>query len=328
MAGARPKAYRFAAKNAFITYPNCPGYTLEAFSTLLSTLIGQEHAYRLCLEAHEDGTPHFHAVIQFATKRNIHSANWLDIEGHHPNIQSVRNMRDSLKYCTKDGQYVDVGDLQIPNEKFTWKDCVSANSVDEFMLAAKENFTRDFVLSMERLEYAAEKMYGTSVLTYTPKYTTFISPLPAPMQNWVDNELNGTKGKNLNVCTTLPNFLLVPLDRPLSLILTGDSRVGKTAWARSLGRHMYWNGMFMLDTWDEDCKYAIFDDFEDWTKFYMYKQFLGAQEEFVLTDKYRKKRNKRWGKPSIVISNEDPHFRDRRWLRANVIEYEVTNKLY
>lgn len=55
---------------------------------------------------------------------------------------------------------------------------------------------------------------------------------------------------------------------------------------------MYFNGMLMLDLWDSDAEYAIFDDFEDWSRFYNYKQFLGAQKEFILTDKYIKKN--RW----------------------------------
>lgn len=48
------------------------------------------------------------------------------------------------------------------------------------------------------------------------------------------------------------------------------------------------NGMFNMDELHADCKYGIFDDF-DWTKFTSYKQWLGAQAEFTITDKYRKK---------------------------------------
>lgn len=91
---------------------------------------------------------------------------------------------------------------------------------------------------------------------------------------------------------------------------------------------MYFNGMLMLDLWDSDAEYAIFDDFEDWSRFYNYKQFLGAQKEFILTDKYIKKKSVVWGKPSIVLSNEYPNFRDNVWIRDNCFIVELHNPLF
>lgn len=91
------------------------------------------------------------------------------------------------------------------------------------------------------------------------------------------------------------------------------------------------SGGFMLDLWDDGAEYLILDDFQDWSKFYLFKQFFGGQEEFVVTDKYRKKRNVKWGKPVIVLSNCRPQWfweEDGNWMRANVIECEVKNKLY
>jgi hypothetical protein len=85
---------------------------------------------------------------------------------------------------------------------------------------------------------------------------------------------------------------------------------------------MYFNGAFNLDDWNPEANYAIFDDFEDWGRFFMYKQFLGAQLEFVVADKYRAKRTVTWGKPCIVLSNEQPLFKDWTWIEGNCfIEY-------
>lgn len=85
----------------------------------------------------------------------------------------------------------------------------------------------------------------------------------------------------------------------------------------------------MLDLWNNMCEYAIFDDFEDWDRFYVYKQFLGAQKEFVLTDKYRKKQNVQWGKPSIILSNIMPTFKDMTWIYDNCFICDIKeNKLY
>lgn len=91
---------------------------------------------------------------------------------------------------------------------------------------------------------------------------------------------------------------------------------------------MYWNGAFCLDLWDKDAKYAVFDDWPDWSKFTWYKQFLGAQREFVITDKYRKKLNVTWGKPVIIVSNILPVFEDINWINANCIIVEITSPLF
>lgn len=107
----------------------------------------------------------------------------------------------------------------------------------------------------------------------------------------------------------------------------GPSRTGKTNWARSIGPHLYWNGMFNLDlfTKSQDIKYAIFDDWEDWSRFYNYKCWLGAQAEFTVTDKYRKKMQIKWGKPAIVLSNIDPMFSDNDWISKNCIKYVMSD---
>lgn len=95
---------------------------------------------------------------------------------------------------------------------------------------------------------------------------------------------------------------------------------------------MYFNSMFDLGLWDDTAQYAIFDDWQDWSKFYTYKQFLGAQKEFTVTDKYRKKRSVKWGRPSILLSNTDPAFGtnwDLPWLTLNAIKIDIgANKLY
>jgi hypothetical protein len=92
---------------------------------------------------------------------------------------------------------------------------------------------------------------------------------------------------------------------------------------------MYWNGIFNLDKFDPDAQYAIFDDFEDWTRFYQYKQWLGAQQQFDATDKYRAKRTLLWGKPTILLSNELPSLKDWKWVEANCFIVDIrNNKLF
>jgi len=127
------------------------------------------------------------------------------------------------------------------------------------------------------------------------------------------------------------------VERPRSLILIGDSRTGKTEWARSLGKaiakkHIYFANFFDLQGWSDDFAYGIMDDFVSLPT--SWKFFLGAQKEGILTDKYRKKRRVRNGKPWIWICNADGDFSrtisrtQLEWVRANCLIYELTGPLY
>lgn len=109
----------------------------------------------------------------------------------------------------------------------------------------------------------------------------------------------------------------------------GPTRTGKTEWARSLGPHMYFNNMFNIDLWDPQAEYAVFDDI-DWKYFPAKKSFLGAQKQFCLADKYRKKRLLKWGKPCIILCNPEdaPTEWAITWYRENCIQEQIYNKLY
>ena len=111
--------------------------------------------------------------------------------------------------------------------------------------------------------------------------------------------------------------------RGKSLVLYGPTRTGKTTWARSLGRHAYFGGLFSLDENIADAEYAVFDDINGGIGFVpSYKWWLGYQLQFYATDKYRGKKMITWGRPAIWCSNEDPREdpkADYDWLNKNCI---------
>ena len=82
-------------------------------------------------------------------------------------------------------------------------------------------------------------------------------------------------------------------------------------------------------------EYAVFDDINGGIQFFpQYKWWLGHQNQFYATDKYKGKKLINWGKPAIWISNEDPREQlgaDIDWLNKNVtfvyIDTPLTNKV-
>lgn len=104
-------------------------------------------------------------------------------------------------------------------------------------------------------------------------------------------------------------------------------------WARSLGKHSYYGGLFSLEESTEGVQYAVFDDIAGGIKFFpQYKSWLGMQLEFYCTDKYRRKQLVKWGRPCIWLANEDPRGAgdsvDYDWLEANCIFVYVEDKLF
>lgn len=88
---------------------------------------------------------------------------------------------------------------------------------------------------------------------------------------------------------------------------------------------MYFNHLFNLSDWNDSADYIIFDDF-GWDFIPAKKCFLGAQKEFTISDKYRKKKTVKWGKPCIILTNELPLFSE--WEKANTQTVYLTNKLF
>lgn len=108
------------------------------------------------------------------------------------------------------------------------------------------------------------------------------------------------------------------------MLLWGETRLGKTLWARSLGNHLYFGGLFNMSEVDDaldEAKFAIFDDMQgEFEFFHGYKFWLGAQTDFNITDKYKGKKRINWGRPSIWLSNNDPTTLkglDYDWLIGN-----------
>lgn len=98
------------------------------------------------------------------------------------------------------------------------------------------------------------------------------------------------------------------------MIVWGPSRLGKTLFGTNLGPHVHWMRTFnfkkLLDIGVENVDYAIFDDvsWEDPAlKHEGYKAWLGGQDEFDCTDKFQHKSTITWGKPCIVLTNNDPY---------------------
>jgi len=299
--------FRMNARNIFLTYPRCN----LSKETLLEELIKIKppHAYVISMEVHEDGAPHLHALLKYTKPINITNPNYWDVKGFHPNMQTARDVEAVKAYVEKDGNFI------INWAERKKMDCIlaDAETPSQFLELVKENYPEQYVFQLEKVEYAANKLFIRPPSPYESlPLKDFI--LPNDVKEWARMELTST-------------------DRPKSLWLCGPSRTGKTVWARSLGTHVYWNGSFMLDTFDERAQYMVLDDIK-WEYVPAKKALFGGQKEFTLSDKYRRKRRIKWGKPVIYLFNPDENPWDglgqleKDWYKENIVRSFITNKLF
>jgi hypothetical protein len=304
----------------FVTYPQCD-LTRERVQEFFQNVPGlKSDAGVICRELHEDGNPHIHALVQFPGIKEV-STRSFDIDGFHPNIQKARSVEGSEDYLTKeDDSVLRYGTITavirrrsaaVTNTDWlhTIDTCTSASELRAALIRLDPSAVAK---SWNSITAFADAQYPEPERVFQSRYTSASFPnLPQAVIDWTADSLN--RGRN---------------DRPLALFLIGPTRLGKTEWARCLGRHMYFNGMFDLRNWDDDALYAVWDDIE-WEHVHNKKAFVGAQYETTLTDKYARKRTVVWGRPSIFCLNSYPNFgRESDWFQANSKIVMLDNKLY
>jgi hypothetical protein len=312
--------FLFQRRYALLTYAQCG--TLDPFevSDLLSSL-GAE-----CIigrETHADGGIHLHAFVDFGREYRTRNPRQFDVGGCHPNVLAGKKTPEKMyDYATKEGEIV-AGGLERPDgsrisgTSDRWAKIILAETRDDFFELCATMDPRALACSFPSLCRYADWRYRLEPGRYeTPADYVFDTRGFPELDDWVQRYLAGHRHG----------------ERGQSLILIGPSRMGKTAWARSLGHHAYFGGLFSLDEDISDVEYAVFDDIQGGLEFFhAYKFWLGQQQSFYATDKYKGKKLITWGKPSIWCSNTDPRAdkgADADWLDANCKFVFIDSKLY
>lgn len=277
---------RIAALHIFLTYPVTDLTTEEVLNFLRSKTAPTYTIEKYCIarELHSTGEPHIHALLKFTKKIEIRDATrYFDLGTRHPNIQVPRRVLDVLKYIKKDGNFIE----DWPLTK-TWDAIVTSKSKEEFWANIKEQHPKEYLLNMEKLEYASKQLFKEKTEFISPwKPTDFqVHPL---MSQWVTDLALKKKGHRMKAL----------------VIVSADPCVGKTSWARSIGSHIHLTGTITPhDVTKEGATYVILDDLYRWD-FPFLKPYIGCQERVNIVGKYFKPRTINWDIPAIVTTNEE-----------------------
>lgn len=302
-----PPRFRFNASKVFLTYSQCATTPQECYNffsskwNIISYVIGQEH--------HQDGNTHLHAYFLFDSKLDLSSSRCFDIAGVHPNIKNIgKSKKDIERVCA----YINKEEFNIlTNMDFEAKPDYGeilkmATDKNNFILLVKKFYPRDYVLNLDRILTCADFTFRNNIVLYRNPENFLPWKLPSVLGTWAEIELRKT-------------------NRAKCLILIGESRFGKTSWARSLGKHMFFRQHFSLKDWDDSAEYIIFDDMADMKN---HKALLTCMGECILTDKYKGKERVNNNKPAIYLCNEPELWMENSYWEKNAVKYEITNSLF
>lgn len=103
------RGFRIQSKNFFLTYPRCD-WTREDAMRAIKHKVANSQYILVAREAHADGYPHIHALVNAKTKLDITNASFFDLGAHHGNYQSAKKNLDVYRYCTKsDKDFIEDG---------------------------------------------------------------------------------------------------------------------------------------------------------------------------------------------------------------------------
>nr|CDN72746.1 replication associated protein [Tomato yellow leaf curl Al-Batinah virus] len=314
---AAPNRFKINAKNYFLTYPKCSLTKEEALSQLLNLQTPTSKKFiRICRELHEDGTPHLHVLIQFEGKFQCKNNRFFDLTSptrsahFHPNIQGAKSSSDVKTYMEKDGDILDHGVFQVDGRSArggcqsandAYAEAINAGSKAQALNILKEKAPRDFLLQFHNLNSNLDRIFQEPPAPY-------ISPFLSSSFNQVPEELEVWVSENVMSSAARPW-------RPNSIVIEGDSRTGKTMWARSLGPHNYLCGHLDLSpkVYSNDAWYNVIDDVNP---HYLkhFKELMGAQRDWQSNTKYGKPIQIKGGIPTIFLCNPGPTSSYREYL--------------
>nr|AMT75094.1 AC1 protein [Papaya leaf curl China virus] len=316
----QPKKFLINAKNYFLTYPQCSLTKEEALSQISALSTPTNKLFiRICRELHEDGSPHLHVLIQFEGKFKCQNNRFFDLTSpsrsahFHPNIQGAKSSSDVKAYMEKDGDVLDHGVFQIDGRSArggcqsandAYAEAINSGSKPAALNILKEKAPKDFVLQFHNLNSNLDRIFSPPQEVFVcPFLSSSFDQVPEELEDWVSENVSGAAARPW---------------RPKSIVIEGDSRTGKTMWARSLGPHNYLCGHLDLSprVYSNEAWYNVIDDVDP---HYLkhFKEFMGAQRDWQSNTKYGKPIHIKGGIPTIFLCNPGPTSSYKEYLNED-----------
>jgi len=160
-----------------------------------------------------------------------------------------------------------------------------------------KRFRVDYIRDLDKLRGNLDRHFAPPRQIFVSKWDPQSFVVPDDIEQWLGEVFEDPSVRPVQNNSS---------DRPLSLILEGPSRTGKTAWARSLGVHNYISGHldFNIKSYSNNVSYNVIDDVSPtYLKLKHWKELIGAQHDWQTNCKYGKPVQIKGGVPSILLCN-------------------------
>nr|WDE41089.1 replicase [Chilli leaf curl virus] len=313
---APPKRFQIYAKNYFLTYPQCSLTKEEALSQLQNLSTPTNKLFiRVCRELHENGEPHLHVLIQFEGKFKCQNNRFFDLVSptrpahFHPNIQGAKSSSDVKAYVEKNGDFIDFGVFQVDGRSArggqqsandAYAEAINSGSKAAALNILREKAPKDYVLQFHNLNPNLDRIF-------TPPLEVYVSPFCSSSFDQVPEELEEWAAENVLGAAARPL-------RPISIFIEGDSRTGKTMWARLFGPPNFWGDFLPYPkVSSNDPGYNVIDDVVP-PSLKPFKEFMGAQRDWQSNPKFGKPVQIKGGIPAIFFCNPGPNSSYKEFL--------------
>lgn len=301
----------------FITWPQSGFNIDEAFEALKNIVISTVKPIKTLIaeELHEDGNKHHHAYVRFPKKVHLKDPRAFDLFEKHANIQGCRSPAKVIQYVIKGGVYKADFEIKTSRSMRVRKIIEKVSKADDFINECIEDDPEWAISRFPAIRAFADYRFKTNGGKCSPlrDISEFVN-VPELVEAFKHDLKDHVRG-----------------ERDMkSLWIWGDSRLGKTQLARSLGTHCYMQGIWNMSCLSDDVEYAIFDDMKFDNIEYMYKQIFGMQVDVNFTGKYMRPTTFKWGIPVIFITNVLYPFNweQQSWMDANVNFVHINESLF
>ncbi|KAK9990270.1 hypothetical protein SO802_025255 [Lithocarpus litseifolius] len=185
---------------------------------------------RVAQETHQDGNLHLHCLIQFEGKYQCTNNRFFNLlstsrSGHfHPNIQGARSSTDVNTYISKHGDFIEWGNFQIDGRSArgcttaigdAYAEALNSTNKEAALRVIKEKDPKNYVLQFHNINANLDRIFVPVEEPFQSKWDPLSFNVPNDMKQWAEDNV-------LIDAAARPT-------RPISLILEGESRLGKTA---------------------------------------------------------------------------------------------------
>ncbi|BAG68461.1 AC1 protein [Sweet potato leaf curl virus] len=314
-----PRAGRFniKAKNYFLTYPQCSLTKEEALDQLINLNTPTNKKFiKICRELHENGEPHLHVLLQFEGNYQCTNQRFFDLvspsrSSHfHPNIQRAKSSSDVKSYVDKDGDTIEWGEFQVDGRSARGGQQTANDAAAEALNAGSKEAALQIIREKlpEKYLFQYHNLVSNLDRIFSPPPSVYSSPFSSSSFNAVPDIISDWAAENVMDSAARP-------DRPISIVIEGPSRIGKTVWARSLGPHNYLCGHLDLSpkVYSNSAWYNVIDDVNpQYLKHF--KEYMGAQKDWQSNCKYGKPVQIKGGIPTIFLCNPGEGSSFKLWL--------------